>query len=137
MKNIEHLADIITINNHMVEVKMVVNSACVSCKASSSCGASESVDKIVVVFVDEPHLFKLGEQVMVTITQTMGIKAIFYAYMLPFILLFSSLLLTLGLGLSESTSGLASLAVVGLYYIMVYALRERLDKEIIFNLRKI
>ena len=76
MKNIEHLAEIISIEGYMVEVKMVVSSACVSCQAKTACGASESVDKRVDVFVEDPSLFEIGDNVMVTITQSMGMKAV-------------------------------------------------------------
>ena len=137
MKNIEHLAEIISIEGYMVEVKMVVSSACVSCQAKTACGASESVDKRVDVFVEDPSLFEIGDNVMVTITQSMGMKAVLYAYILPFVLLLSSLLLTLNLGFSESVAGLTSLGVVGFYYVGLYLMRDKLDREIIFNLRRV
>ncbi len=137
MKNIEHLAEIISIEGYMVEVKMVVSSACVSCQAKTACGVSESVDKRVDVFVEDPSLFEIGDNVMVTITQSMGMKAVLYAYILPFVLLLSSLLLTLNLGFSESVAGLTSLGVVGFYYVGLYLMRDKLDREIIFNLRRV
>ena len=137
MKSIEHLAEVVAIDGHMVEVKMVVNSACVSCQAKSACGAAESVDKSVNVSVERPNIFAIGDKVMVSITPEMGLKAIVYAYILPFVLLLSSLLLTLGLKLSEAISGLASLGVVGLYYGGLYLMRDRLEKEMIFNLSKL
>ena len=137
MKNIEHLAEVVSINGHIVEVKMVVSSACVSCQAKSACGASESVDKSVDVFVEDPNFFAIGDEVMVTITRAMGMKAVTYAYILPFVLLLSSLLLTLELSLSEAVAGVTSLGVVGLYYVGLYVVRDRLERDIVFNLRKV
>lgn len=137
MKKIEHLGEIVAIEGNVIEVKMVVSSTCVSCQAKVACGVSESVEKRVEVFEEKPQLFSVGDSVMVEISQEMGIKALWYAYIMPFVLLLSTLLVTLGINLPETVAGVSSLGVVGLYYGVLYMLRNKLEREIVFNLRKV
>lgn len=137
MGNIEHHGNIIAIDGHLISVEMTVSSACVSCQVKSSCAVAEDVAKRVVVYVDTPEYFSINETVIVEITQTMGIKAVAYAYVTPLFLLMSSLLICLKIGLTEIFSGLFSLGLVFLYYICLFFLRKFIEREIIFNLKKL
>ena len=137
MKNITHAGEVKEIDGNIVQVQMCVNSACVSCGAKSACGAAESVDKSVFVFVEEPEYFKVGESVVVEITKMMGLKAVAFAYLLPFFLLLSTLLISLELKCSEVVAGVLSLCVTALYYVGLYVMKDRVEGEITFNIKKI
>ena len=66
----------------------------------------------------------------------MGIKAVYYAYIFPFLFVMAVLLILLQSGCGELTSGLAALGALGLYYVILYLLRDRIAKEITFKVSK-
>ncbi len=74
---------------------------------------------------------------MIGVSEVMGMKAATYAYIIPFFILLGALLLTLHLGWSEVAAGLSSLGLMGLYYVVLFIFRRRIEKEIVFKIRKI
>ncbi len=80
--------------------------------------------------------FEKGETVEVVTEQAMGIKAVVWAYVLPFLSVMTALLVLLQAGAGELVSGLTSLGILALYYCVLYLLRHRLEKEITFKVRK-
>ena len=67
----------------------------------------------------------------------MGNKAVVFGYLLPFVLLVTTLLLLTSLSLAEWISGLISLAALIPYYLILYLRREKLSRTFIFTIRKI
>lgn len=67
----------------------------------------------------------------------MGIKAVMIAYAYPFLLVFILLLILLQAGVSELIAGVSGLAVLAIYYWVLYCLRSRIEKEIQFTISKI
>jgi sigma-E factor negative regulatory protein RseC len=67
----------------------------------------------------------------------MGMKAAVYAYIIPFFILLGGLLLTTNLGWGEVAAGLSSLGAMCLYYVGLWFFRSRIEKEIVFKIRKL
>lgn len=134
-KIMEHEAEIVEIcaEEHRIEAEMIVSSACGGCKAKEICGQSESQRRRVTVYNDHPELYHVGQQVTIYIEEVMGVKAVMYAYMLPFVLMLVALFVTNSLG--ELVSGLAALGTCALYYIVLAFLRGRLEKVIVFRIK--
>ena len=65
----------------------------------------------------------------------MGHKAVWLAYVVPLLVLVAALLGTLAAGGSELLAGLAAIGAVGLYYGVIWLLRDRLRKDYIFNIK--
>ena len=65
----------------------------------------------------------------------MGHKAVWLAYFIPLLLLLAVILGLMGLGLAEVPAGLAGLAAVALYYLLLYLFRDRLKNEYIFTIK--
>ena len=83
---IEHSGIVESIENNVVKVNILSASACSSCHAKGSCGVAETENKIVENFNPE-KTFSVGEHVNVVAEESLGFKALFYAYLLPFILI--------------------------------------------------
>ncbi|MCE2613287.1 SoxR reducing system RseC family protein [Flavobacteriaceae bacterium D16] len=98
------------------------NVHCESCSAKGACGVSESVNKTVEV-VNPEGSFKLNQPVEVILKKDLGQKAVFWAYIFPFLLMLATLL-TSSLFLQEWMAGLLSLLILIPYYGMVYALKN-------------
>ena len=134
--NIEHKGSIVAIIGNRVDVEMIVEEACSACKAKDICGMGHTEHKVVSVIVDDPTLFEVDETVIVSVTRGMGIKAVMLAYVFPFLLLLGTLMVLLGVGCSESVAGLIALGLMAVYYAILYFLRKKIEREIIFKIRK-
>ena len=135
--NLEHKGIVLSINGERIDVSILSESACATCKVKSACGMSETEETVVSIFTHDAPAYRVGEQVVVSVTRNMGLRAVFLAYVVPFLVLLVSLLVLLEAGLSEAAAGLISLGVLALYYIVLWLMRRRIEREINFNIRKL
>jgi len=76
-----------------------------------------------------------NDKVTIIGTESMGFKALFYGYMLPFlILLFTVIILTL-LEVAELTVGLIGLSTLIPYYIGLKYFHKKIEKQFSFYLK--
>ena len=132
---IEHSGIVKSIDNEVVKVNILSASACSSCHLKGACGAAETENKIVEIFNPE-QTFSVGEQVNIVAQESLGFKALFYAYLLPFILIILTLIITSFFTSSEATIGLLSLIVLVPYYIGLSFYKRKLKKIFTFKLQK-
>ena len=94
--NIIHQGIISKISENVVTVSLKGNVNCEGCKAQSACGVSDSNDKEIEIFNSNQTYksYKLHETVDVVLRKELGLKAVFWAYVFPFILLFVVLIFT-------------------------------------------
>ncbi|MCD7969145.1 MAG: SoxR reducing system RseC family protein [Alistipes sp.] len=138
MKNeITHTGLVFDIVGKRIDVAVTPQTECASCKAASLCVAGQSGEKIVSAITEHPEFFSVGEQVRVSAQRGMGIKAVFLAYILPFIVLMAVLIILTSAGSDEAVAGLAALAAVAVYYICLYFFRHSIEREIIFKIDKV
>ena len=88
---IEELAVVVKIENHQVWVESGQNSACGGCQQKASCttNALGSVLKKKSVPVDSDIHLKTGDEVMVSIDESLLLRASLLLYLLPLIALFT------------------------------------------------
>lgn len=134
---ITHRAKVIHVADNYVDVVVLSESACASCHAKGQCGAAESREKRMIIETPVASYFSEGEEVEVFTEKVMGIKAVWVAYILPFLLVLFLLLVLLQTGCGELISGISALSVLVVYYIILYMLRSRVSREFVFNIRKI
>ena len=124
--SIKHEGIVSKISKNAITISLKGNVNCEGCKAQSACGVSESNDKEIEI--ENPmQSFQLNESVDVVLNRELGLKAVFWAYVFPFILMFSVLVIT-SLFLKEWISGLISLAVLVPYYLMLFVLKDTFKK---------
>lgn len=136
MKNeIRHTGRIVSIDPMVTKVEIVRSSACSACHARELCGFSEEEKKIVEVPTSgfAPH--EIGEEVELCLKKSMGMKAVWIAYVVPLVVLMLSILLFSALKLGELATGLGAIACVALYYFMVWCFRSKLENEFIFYIK--
>lgn len=130
----EHSGEIARITKSTITVALQGNINCEGCKAKAACGVSESNAKEIEIennyYSNNQILkgFKLNEQVTVLMKEELGLKAVFWAYVFPFILMIVILLVT-SLFLTEWQAGLLSLLVLAPYYISLYFLNPFFKKR--------
>jgi positive regulator of sigma E activity len=127
--NIIHQGIISKISENVVTVSLKGNVNCEGCKAQSACGVSDSNDKEIEIFNSNQTYksYKLHETVDVVLRKELGLKAVFWAYVFPFILLFVVLIFT-SLFLKEWIAGLLSIAILIPYYFVLYLMKDTFQK---------
>jgi sigma-E factor negative regulatory protein RseC len=136
-KLLEHKGIVSEVGEKLVEVEFVTESACGHCKARGLCGVDEGNRRFVSVYEPMAQYYTVGEEVMIGVSEVMGMKAALWAYIVPFFILLGGLLLTTRLGWGEVAAGLGSLGVMCLYYVGLWIFRRRIEKDIVFKIRKI
>ena len=130
----KHSGAITKISSSTITVSLDGNINCEGCKAKAACGASESSSKYIEI--EHPDRFdntfvkpfQLHEPVNVEMTEQLGLKAVFWAYVFPFILLIV-VLLTASLFFTEWQAGLMALVVLVPYYTALRYLNSFFKKK--------
>ncbi|MBW6490605.1 MAG: SoxR reducing system RseC family protein [Lentimicrobium sp.] len=122
-----------SIESRKVIVKIVSLSACASCHANGACTASDTSEKLIEVDLADAGDVKPGQSVTVNVESSAGNLALFYGYVMPFLLVFISLILAVYF-VSELVAGLIALGVLVPYYGALYLLRDRMGKRFRFTL---
>ncbi|MFH0999607.1 MAG: SoxR reducing system RseC family protein [Bacteroidota bacterium] len=133
---IQHRGIVESVEKDFVKVKITSHAACSSCQAKSVCGTTESKD-IVIDITTFCGIVSPGEEVDVVLEPSAGFMALFFGYILPFIILMIALVILLQITDNELLSGIISIALLIPYYFGLYFLRDRLKKNFIFTLRKL
>ncbi len=135
--SISHKGAICEIDREKILVRIESESACATCHAKSFCNASDKQEKIVEVNDKNFKSYKVGEQVLVMMEKSLGMKAVLFSYLIPFVLLIIALIVALEVTGREGLSGIISLAVLVPYYLGLYMMKNRIKSTFEFRLRKI
>jgi sigma-E factor negative regulatory protein RseC len=114
-------------------VGIIAESACATCHAKGACSASDMTEKEIEIDHDEGE-FQVGQHVVVTGKTSQGFKALFLAYLLPFILVMAVLIVSSNFTGNEGLSGLLSLGILIPYYLILYLFRNRLKRSFDFEI---
>ena len=118
-------------------VKIEQKSTCSSCHARGACTSLDKKDKEIEIKSKDIANYNIGDEVVITISTKLGMKAVFIAFVLPLILLVIALFLSIKLfSLTQSLSALVSLLVVAAYYFFLYKQNLFLSKEFNFLIKE-
>lgn len=135
--NIEHSGRVQRIDGERVFVTITSNSACAGCRARNACGAGESAEKIIEVETASASDYAVGEEVVVAVRRKAGLRAVVFAYVIPLMVLIVLLAAVKAAGAGDGAAAGVSVAGVGVYYIVLWLLRDRMADRIRFTIRKI
>jgi len=122
---IEHRGTVSKIDNGTLTVVLQGNIHCEGCKAQSACGVSESNDKEIEVSINDSY--QVNEPVTILMQRQLGMKAVFWAYLFPFILLVSVLFISVNF-VEEWLAGILALAVLIPYFLVLYFTKNLFKK---------
>lgn len=134
-EEVKHTGKVVSMNPSQTTVQIVSHSACSACHAAGLCGMSEYAEKAIQVPTDPFASYGVGDEVQVVLKASMGMKAVWLAYVLPLFVLMAVILGLIVLGVGEVVSGLAGLGAVGLYYLGLWLLRDRLRNDYVFTIQ--
>ncbi|MFO7791066.1 MAG: SoxR reducing system RseC family protein [Bacteroidota bacterium] len=133
--NIEHKGIVDHCQGDSVFVKILAETACASCKMHKICGMDTQEKTIEIDKV--PDKFHKGDKVIVSISEKHGYKALFFSYLLPFIISLLTLIISIEITENEGLSGLFALVILVPYFLCLKFFNNRLKKSFRFNLNKI
>ena len=118
-------------------VKIEQKSTCSSCHARGACTSLDKKDKEIEIKSKDTANYNIGDEVIITISTKLGMKAVLIAFVLPLILIVIALFLSIKIfSLSQSLSALISLVVLSAYYFFLYKQNLFLSKQFNFTIKE-
>ena len=133
-QDIRHEGIVDSIDGQDVIVRITQSSACGGCQARNICRAAESKDKLVEVHCTDAGSFVAGQAVTVAGAESLGLKAVMWAFGLPLMLLLAALVAAMSITGNERMAVLAALGILVPYYIILFLLRGRFKKDFQFRI---
>lgn len=132
---IRHSGTVESIEGNHIRVKIVQTSACATCAAHKYCNSSESKEKMIDIYTKDAAGYKVGQSVNVLGTTSMGMRAVLWAFGVPFVFLVAVLYATwVFTGGDEPLSALAALVSLVVYYLVLYVCRDKMKKRFVFTI---
>ena len=128
-----HAGVIQEVSENKITVAIINASACSSCHAKGACLASDLKEKEIEIIHFSGEYYP-GQHVNIVGSTSQGYKAAFYGYVLPFIVVFTTLILSTSLIENEGFAGFLSLAILVPYYAALYFFRNKLKKSFEFEI---
>lgn len=133
---IEHVGIVEKINNNLITIRILQQSACSACHAKGACTAADSKEKLVEVN-DFSGQFRLHERVIVEGKESIGYKAVLWAFVIPLIILITMVVIGSKIWqLGETQAALISILALAPYYLVLYLLRNKMAKSFQFSIKK-
>ena len=133
---IKHRGIVEKVEGSHVVVRIVQTSACAACSAKGLCNASESKEKQIDVY-EVNASYRIGEEVVLCGTTSMGMRAVFLAFGIPMLLLLVALFVTMQVTDGDAlVSSLVALFAVVPYYLVIYFMKDKLNKTFSFTIEK-
>ena len=132
---IEHEGIIEKINGNRITVRILQQSACSDCHAKGTCMVADSKEKRVDI-PDAAGHYAIHERVIIEGKESIGYKAVLWAFVVPLVLLLAILVASLHFwGFSEMEAAVAAMVALVPYYLMLYLLRDKMAKSFRFNIK--
>ena len=132
---IEHEGIIAGVSGNKLSVKILQQSACSECHAKGACMAADSKEKLVDV-IDFSGQYKPNDLVTIQGKESMGYKAILWAFLIPVALLVAILVLSTSVwNFGEMKAAMAAILSLVPYYAMLYLLRNKMAQTFRFRIK--
>lgn len=134
---IEHKGIVKRVVDDRILIDLINISSCSSCHVKGVCNVSDTDNKTVEVLRESGEPVKKGDEVTINYEKSLGPKALFLGYMLPFLVVMATLLITMEITGNEAVAGLISLFVLVPYYLGLFLFKDRLKTKFAFKIKSI
>ena len=131
---IEHTGLIVSLSGNIAQVQIEQQSACAECHAKAACAMNSKTDKWIDVQIPDAS-YKVGDKVLLYGAYSLGLKAVLYAFVLPFVVVVAALFIGKSF-FTELQSALFALGALLPYYGVLYLLRDKFKKIFTFTIKK-
>jgi positive regulator of sigma E activity len=133
---IRHKGFVKEVRDNTLIVNIINESACSACHSKGACTVADFQEKEIEV-TQFSKTYLPGQEITILFKESKGITALFFGYLLPFLLVLTSLIIMNVLTENELISGLISLGILIPYYITLYFFRHLLKKVFKFEVEEI
>lgn len=135
-ESLQHRGIVESVEGRVVTVSVDRESACAGCHAKGICGSSGE-KRLIAVETEYAATFERGERVVVALlSQRMGFSSVIWGYVLPLVVMLALLFGIKAAGGTDGIAAIASLGGVALYYVVLYVLRQTIERKIKFTIIK-
>ena len=127
---VEEIAD-----THRMKVRILQTSACASCSIKGHCTSADTKEKLIDAVVADTSVYRVGDAVWVVGRLAMGVMAVLYAFILPFLVLVTALFAGMSVWNDELLSALCALGFLVPYCYVVWLNRERMSRKFSFSVQ--
>lgn len=132
MDRVDHDGVIQEIKGNNLMVSIITKSACVSCQVKSVCNPSEMKEKVFDVWVSNPEEYSIGDRVKLSISEGLGMLAVFLGYIIPIFTLLGGFFIATAFEFTETMSALSGIGLTGLYFLILFLMRAKSAKQFSF-----
>ena len=136
MPPITNIGTVTKIKKNKVVVKIEAKSSCAHCEIKDSCYMQNCNAKMIEVYTDKAKGFSIGEKVTVYMDNSAAWKTVFFAYILPLILVLVTLVTGILWGNEEIVAAIYSLLILIPYYLILYISKVWIRDKIKFGIEK-
>jgi len=133
--DIKHIGFVKEVKGSSLIVNIINQSACSSCHANSACSVSDFQDKEIEISNVRKN-YSQGQEVTIVFKESQGFTALFYGYILPFVLVLFTLIIAVSFFNNELIGGLLALGILIPYYITLYFFRHLLKNIFKFEVEE-
>ena len=124
------------INNDEMTIEIISCSACSSCAVKNYCNTAEAKQKEIIIKNKEADKFNVGEEVLVEIDEQQAVKSIILAYVIPLILMISTIIVAVSYQQDEIIGGICGIIVLIPYYFGLFLAKDKLKSGFEFKISK-
>lgn len=136
METINKSGIIKNVKNDEITVEIMSCSACSSCAVKNYCNGAEAKQKEIIVKNKEADKFNVGEEVVIEIDEKQALKSIIIAYVIPLILMISTIIGVISYQQDEIIGGICGIIVLIPYYFGLFLARDKLKSGFEFKISK-
>ena len=133
MELLRHTGIVKQVNPTSLVVSIINQSACSGCHAKGACTVADLQEKEIKITTFRKN-YTPGTMVTVIFRESSGMKALFIGYVLPFLILLTTLIIAIEVTGNEIYGGLIALAMLVPYYFALYFSKDKLKKIFTFEL---
>ncbi|MBN2813547.1 MAG: SoxR reducing system RseC family protein [Bacteroidales bacterium] len=123
------------VKDNLVKVRIQRDTVCGHCHARGFCEMGSQHDTLIESS-DFTDGLKTGDYVEVKMEQRQGNMAVMLAYLGPFVLLMTLLLIMEAAGAREWVAGLVAITSLVPYFLFLYFFRKKIKRTFSFSVRK-
>ncbi|MBQ8502626.1 MAG: SoxR reducing system RseC family protein [Bacteroides sp.] len=132
-ENIKHQGVVENIAGSCLKVRIVQTSACATCNIKGHCTSADTKEKLIDAVVTDGSAYRVGDRVWVAAQLSMGVWAIVYAFVLPFLVLVVALFAGMAIWGNELWAALCALLLLVPYYYVLWLNKGRMKKKFLFT----
>lgn len=133
METISKNGIIKNIKNDELVIEIISCSACSTCAIKSYCNGAEAKQKEIIVKNKEPDKFKVGDEVFVEIDEKQAVKSIILAYVIPLLLMISTIVGVISYQQDEIIGGICGIIVLIPYYFGLFLAKDKMKSGFEFK----